>query len=165
MDRYNKLYNEQVKTSTASDPEKSIKNKMKSYLQEAYNQKELIADEVTDYLNKAGIEFDSDLFDEWDYKNETGATSYSKYSRLKDAITDSYENGTDRTEIKNQINKLLNDGVEVSSIKSTITSTYKPIYLENKSAALKNLLITCYMYCGDTRDEAIKKIDDWSKTK
>lgn len=164
MDRYNKLLNDQIvkgKKDGTADPEKNAKTKIKSMLKDAYLEKEFTAEEIKKYLDAANINYDNFTFDEWDYKAETGATSYSKYSRMNDAIKNSYENNADRTQIKKEIDNLLKLGVDKKAIAQAITSQYKPIYLQNKNANLKNLLVSCYMACGYTKSEAMKRIESW----
>lgn len=56
-----------------------------------------------------------------------------------------------------------------TAIKSSITSTYKEQFIElyntdlGAAADLKNKLIKAFMEAGDTREQAIKKIDKWVK--
>lgn len=162
MDRYNKLYNQQIKASESKDPETNVKNKIKGMIQNSYNNQEITDKEAIKYLEDAGIEYKDDVIEGWEYKALTGNTM-TQYSKLKDSIDAAIKskNTSDRKAIKEQIDALVKKGIEISKIKSSITSTYKPIYLANKSADLQNLLITCYMYCGLTKEEALKLIKNW----
>ncbi|MBP5304701.1 MAG: hypothetical protein J6Z02_02525 [Lachnospiraceae bacterium] len=102
--------------------------------------------------------------DEWLYKSE-GNDSYTKYSRMKDAIDEVIGGKTDRTEIKSTITDLINNGVSAETVRGQITKTYKAQYLElkskNQASTLKNILITAYVSTGMTEDDANKKIDAW----
>lgn len=167
MERYQKLFDEQVQASDATDPEQSIHNQIKNMLHDAYLEKEIGPEQVLKYLDDAGIEYKDDILDEWDYKYETGATSYSKYSRMNDAIGLVMQNDTsdNRKAMTEEIKKLVSSGVEKSNIGSNLTSKYKQQYLELKkkgnAASMKNILVTCYMAAGYTREEATKRIDNW----
>ena len=167
MERYQKLFDEQVQASDATDPEQSIHNQIKNLLHDAYLEKEIGPEQVLKYLDDAGIEYKDDILDEWDYKYETGATSYSKYSRMNDAIGLVMQNDTsdNRKAMTEEVKKLVSSGVEKSKIGSNLTSKYKQQYLELKkqgnAASMKNILITCYMAAGYTREEATKRIDNW----
>lgn len=162
MNRYSKLFNQQIKASEAKDPEANVKNNIKNMIRDSFNNQDMTAEEAIKALDNAGIEYEDDILEGWNYTAATGNT-YTKYSKLKDAINVAMESKKtdDRKAIKEQIQALTKKGVDIGSIKSTITSTYKPIYLANQTADLQNLLITCYMYCGMTRDEAIKLIKNW----
>lgn len=69
--------------------------------------------------------------------------------------------------ITGQVDELRKLGKDDSTIKSYITSEYKPQYIElyntNRSAALElqNKLIRAYMAAGDTHEQALKKINKW----
>jgi hypothetical protein len=92
------------------------------------------------------------FFDNWETKVQ------SPYKDFYKAI----DNDKD---IVDAVNKLHEAGKEDQYIKSQITSHYKPTYLETtdmtEKANLKNRLIKAYMAAGDTREQAIKKIDKW----
>lgn len=94
---------------------------------------------------------------EWEYG--------SKYGLLYNNIDYAFDTGntSDRRAIETEIKELLEHGVEKSDIVAGITRKYKEGFIENPSANMKNLLLTCYMYCGYTRDEAMKKIEKWSE--
>jgi hypothetical protein len=92
------------------------------------------------------------FFDNWETKKQS---SYNKFYKAID-------NGDDLTQI---IDELHEEGKEDKAIKSQITSHYKQTYLDTtdmtEKANLKNSLIKAYMAAGDSRAEAIKKINKW----
>ena len=64
----------------------------------------------------------------------------------------------------NQIDVLRRKGVEDKKIKSAITSDFKEVYLKsNNKADIQNVLLTAYMYLGESKSDAMKKIQNWEK--
>lgn len=85
----------------------------------------------------------------------------SDYQGAYDVIDSGDGNVTDT------VNELISSGKKASTVKSTLTKTYKPkmqeLYATDKDAAieLKQRLIEAYMATGMTRDEANDKINEW----
>jgi len=171
-ERYMKLFNEmvEVKTSdgkTQAEAEKSVNDSVKSYIKQGYAAGELTYDQAYTILTKDIGMSENDAYyklDEWLYKSE-GNDSYTKYSRMKDAIDEVIGGKVDRTDIKTTITDLMKNGVSAETVRGQITKTYKTQYLElkskNQASTLKSILLTAYMATGMTEDEANKKIDAW----
>jgi hypothetical protein len=92
------------------------------------------------------------LFENWETKVQSPYKGFYK----------TIDNGGD---IPAAVQKLKDAGKEEKTIIAQITSHYKADYLEitdmTEKANMKNTLIKAFMAAGDTRDEAIKKIDKW----
>lgn len=171
-ERYMKLFNEmvEVKTSdgkTQAEAEKSVNDSVKSYIKEGYAAGELTYEQAYTILTKDIGMSETDAYyklDEWLYKSE-GNDSYTKYSRMNDAIDEVIGGKVDRTDIKTTISDLMKNGVSAETIRGQITKTYRQQYLElkskNQASSLKSILLTAYMATGMTEDEANKKIDAW----
>lgn len=171
-ERYMKLFNEmvEVKTSdgkTQAEAEKSVNDSVKSYIKEGYAAGELTYEQAYTILTKDIGMSETDAYyklDEWLYKSE-GNDSYTKYSRMKDAIDEVIGGKVDRTDIKTTISDLMKNGVSAETVRGQITKTYRQQYLElkskNQASTLKSILLTAYMATGMTEDEANKKIDAW----
>lgn len=142
---YKKLYDEKVATSDAQDPEESVSNAVGKAIQKAYDEGKITADDAY----KAYDEIDS-----------------TKFNRVGIAVSNYLDGKARRDAIFAQIDALLADGAEASKVKSAITSNYKAMYLELKSqgkaADLQNLLVSMYMYLGDSKEKAMKKVNSWN---
>ena len=170
-ERYHKLFNEAVlkKTENGTDQDKAEENVtsgVKKLIQNGYNSGQLTFDEAYTILTKEMGMDETDAYfklDEWLYKSE-GNDSYSKYSRMFDAINDALETD-DRKGILEEIQKLKDNKVDAKNIQSMITKEFKPKYLElkaqNKSATIRSILISAYMATGLSHDDAEKRIDNW----
>ena len=158
QEAYDRAYQDLIDKGVESDdiPEKII-SKMKERYEEGTLSKEDAIKLMIDELNYDGDDVWFKANREWDYG--------SKYGLLYNNIDYAYNTGntTDRRAIDAEIKELLKHGVEESDIAAGITRKYKEDFVENPSANMKNLLLTCYMYCGYTRDEAMKKIEKWSE--
>ena len=161
--RYDELVDQMVQTGKE---ESNVQSQVKTKLKEAYLNGEVDEQTASDVLEDR-----FDMTDDEAYlqimKWDNGADS--QYIEVQKAIDAAIESGksSDRKAIQDAINDLVNHGVEKSKIKANVTSKYKQTYLDlkakNQAADMKNLLISVYMYLGDSKEEASKKIDKWSK--
>ena len=171
-ERYMKLFNEMVEAKTSdgktqAEAEKSVNDSVKSYIKEGYVAGELTYEQAYTILTKDIGMSETDAYyklDEWLYKSEEN-DSYTKYSRMTDAINEVIGGKVDRTDIKTTITDLMENGVSAETVRGQITKTYKTQYLElkskNQASTLKSILLTAYMATGMTEDDANKKIDAW----
>lgn len=155
---YDKAYQDLIDKGMDAD---DIPGKIILKMKERYESGTL-SKEAAEKLMVEELNYDKDdawfkINREWDYG--------SKYGLLYNNIDYAYSTGntSDRRAIDTEIQELLKHGVEKSDIAAGITRKYKEQYLESPSADMKNLLLTCYMYCGYARDEAMKKIEKWSE--
>ena len=148
-----------------------------------YNEDPEKAKAFADKLNKAYTEVDKLSGAEHDVDKDT--TRYENWLKNSDAgkkekadVFTSIDNGGD---YKKEINDALEVGYSYDSIKSSLTSTYKPKFIEayksNKSdaAKIKNRLAEVYAYLSDQTGtykgkshaykvkQYSKDIDDWLK--
>jgi hypothetical protein len=148
-----------------------------------YNEDPEKAKAFADKLNKAYTEVDKLSGAEHDVDKDT--TRYENWLKNSDAgkkekadVFTSIDNGGD---YKKEINDALEAGYSYDSIKSSLTSTYKPKFIEayksNKSdaAKIKNRLAEVYAYLSDQTGtykgkshaykvkQYSKDIDDWLK--
>lgn len=159
MDEYDRLY--ELKADTLSDPN-SANGEIKKVIKKRYLSGEMSESQTEDMLNEIGDEEPYFTMEGWKYTEETGE-QYSQYVEVDNAINDALEN-QDRQAVIDSVQSLIDHGVDVGDIESHITKKFKPIYLDSEyKADLKSYLITAYEYCGKTRTEAIKKIEDWEK--
>lgn len=149
----------------------SVDNEMTKKIKELYLGKKISAKEAKKYLKDVKGMSNADIqdkFDEWKYsqtKEGKSGRTYSKYNSLQDSISKSIKNpSADRQDIMNQIDVLRRKGVEDKKIKSAITSDFKEVYLKsNNKADIQNVLLTAYMYLGESKSDAMKKIQNWEK--
>ena len=149
----------------------SVDNEMTKKIKELYLGKKISAKEAKKYLKDVKGMSNADIqdkLDEWKYsqtKDGKSGRAYSKYNSLQDSISKSIKNpSADRQDIMNQIDVLRRKGVEDKKIKSAITSDFKEVYLKsNNKADIQNVLLTAYMYLGESKSDAMKKIQNWEK--
>ena len=149
----------------------SVDNEMTKKIKELYLGKKISAKEAKKYLKDVKGMSNADIqdkLDEWKYsqtKEGKSGRAYSKYNSLQDSISKSIKNpSADRQDIMNQIDVLRRKGVEDKKIKSAITSDFKEVYLKsNNKADIQNVLLTAYMYLGESKSDAMKKIQNWEK--
>ena len=149
----------------------SVDNEMTKKIKELYLGKKISAKEAKKYLKDVKGMSNADIqdkLDEWKYsqtKEGKSGRAYSKYNSLQDSISKSIKNpSADRQDIMNQIDVLRRKGVDDKKIKSAITSDFKEVYLKsNNKADIQNVLLTAYMYLGESKSDAMKKIQNWEK--
>ncbi len=150
-----------IMNSAGVDTE-DITSKMKTMIKDGYTSNSLDYNSALNALQRYGQEDAGDAYYDLEEAKAKadGAESYSRYDALTDAISSG--NGSS---IVSEVNDLVNHGVEAKNVQSKITSTFKAQYLEllaqGKAANMQNALISAYMACGKTKDEAMKMISRW----
>ena len=96
--------------------------------------------------------------DSWEYAKEYGGTDgYEKFAPFYEAV----QTGND---LRNVIQRYLDNGVTEQTLRSQITEYFKPDYIKmtaTERSNLKGYLINALELCGKTRDEAAEILDDW----
>ena len=109
-------------------------------------------------MNHGGLDRDKAhwTMKEWEYEKETEG-EYKKYDDFDAAV----ETGKD---LKKTIKTYTDNGVSKEMLKGRITDNFKPIYINlsrGDQLKLRGYLINAFVACGDTREQAMKKIDKW----
>lgn len=128
-----------------------------------YNDVFASGDSVEDKKNNTYFTFEA-------WQSEAQGEEYSRYDDIKTAA-DSFTSGKTSTtsEFKTAANELTAHGVKASSIKSQITTLYRPqiqeLYKSDRTAYLnmRARIASLYVALGDDRTAALKKIDKWVK--
>lgn len=146
----------------------AIKTQLTGILRDGYNKNTLSKEKITGILTEYEGLSENDVyykFKEWDFKKTHPEESFSKYDAMNNAIKEVINGSDNRKPMIAEIEDLMKHGVEAKSLQSQLTKEYKPLYLELKSkgkaSTLKNVLIAAYMATGLSRDDAIKRIDNW----
>lgn len=146
----------------------TIKTQLTGILRDSYNKNTLSKEKITGILTEYEGLNENDVyykFKEWDFKKTHPEESFSKYDAMNSAIKEVINGSDNRKPMMAEIEDLMKHGVEAKSLQSQLTKEYKPLYLELKSkgkaSTLKNVLIAAYMATGLSRDDAIKRIDNW----
>ena len=143
-----------------------IKSGLMKQVKERYQNGELTKEKTEKILGELFELDEHDIY--WKFEKWKGIEKYDGFYK---AIDDAYSSRkiSDREKIKKEIKHLKEHGVKDSSIKSRIKDKYMQDYLEAKEkgnyADLKNLLISVYMMCGDSYNDAVYKIEGWSEEK
>lgn len=171
MEEYDRIINEMKEKGVADD---KITKDLRAEIKKRYFADELTTDETEKFLQKYGGKEEKDLYvqmKKWEYKkNHPEAESVSVYSTFYDAIDHAKETGDidDRDAIRAEIEELVDSGYyEKSDIAARVTGKYKQEYLSitngTERAAMKNLLISVFMMCGVSNEEALKRINSWEE--
>lgn len=161
-ERYEKIWDQMEERGMAdNDIHKAIRTKLK----DQYLDGEVTREEAEDVMRDTCDMSDNEIFRkirEWEGED-------SDYAELHRAIDAALESGQmkDRDPIFDFIKMAKENGKEPSDIARSVTTEYKPKYLEAKKnhryADIKNLLISVYMYLGYTWDESKKKVESWEE--
>lgn len=141
------------------DDDKSYQKSMRSAIKQFYTDGKIGYDTAVEYLvDHGGLDKDKAYWtvEEWKYEKEPNG-DYKQYAEFYTAV----ETGKD---LRKTIKTYTDNGVSEQTLKGRITSYFKPSYVEmTKSEKLKirGYLINAFVMLGDTRDEAMKKIDNW----
>jgi hypothetical protein len=162
------LYDEAIEDilgESAADPSDEDLSKARSSLQSAFAKKyrngEIDRQDMIIILDELFEKSDDDIYwllDKWDYAMEHGDTNgYAKYDDFDAAV----ETGKD---LKKTIKTYTDNGVSKEMLKGRITDNFKPIYINlsrGDQLKMRGYLINAFVACGDTREQAMKKIDKW----
>lgn len=166
MNTANALYEEAVEDLAGPDAtdeeKKEAEAQIKTAIGEKYKDGQITRKIAENFLreivgeNEDGIYW---IFDRWDYAiaHNDSQEGYTKYDDFYAAV----ETGKD---LRKTIKVYTDNGVSQKTLKTQITSYFKPIYLQlpkSEKMKMRGYLINAFVACGDTREQAIKKIDKW----
>lgn len=93
----------------------------------------------------------------WKIREWEGGEDYKKYDQFFEAVEDGMT-------LDDSIAYYTEHGVEEKTLKSQLTSHYKPLYLAASASerkAMKTYLVDAYVALGKSRSEASRDIDKW----
>lgn len=157
-DTADELFADAVESSSAQEPEKAVKAKVKSALKDAYNAGEIDDAEAQKILQDYfGYDKNAAYFEMKKFSEDVSST----YSPLYDAL----ESGN-RSDIRKEINDLLDHGKEEKDIKQSITGHYREAYRNGSNE--ERVAIRKAMYASglwDSSDEIIALCNKWLESK
>lgn len=157
-DTADELFADAVESSSAQEPEKAVKAKVKSALKDAYNAGEIDDAEAQKILQDYfGYDKNAAYFEMKKFSEDVSST----YSPLYDAL----ESGN-RSDIRKEINDLLDHGKEEKDIKQSITGHYREAYRNGSNE--ERMAIRKAMYASglwDNSDEIIALCNKWLESK
>lgn len=139
--------------------QKAINSAMRSAIKEHFLAGDIDSNTAMKYLeNFCGDDADEAFWkvEEWKYKSDADE-AFSKYNEFYGAV----QTGKD---LKAVIKKYTDNGVSVDTLKTQITSYFKPLYNEMskaEKAGIKGYLLNAMTVLGDARDKAEEKIEQW----
>ncbi len=137
----------------------AVSSAMRSAIKEHFTTGDISSATAISYLVKyTGMEKDDAYWkvEEWAYENETGE-EFGKYNEFFTAV----ETGRD---LKKVIKQYTDNGVELTTLSSQITSHFKPIYetmTPSKRAKISGYLLDAFAQCGVDQEDAAKKLQYW----
>lgn len=157
-DTADELFADAVESSSAQEPEKAVKSKVKSALKDAYNAGEIDDAEAQKILQDYfGYDKNAAYFEMKKFSEDVSST----YSPLYDAL----ESGN-RSDIRKEINDLLDHGKEEKDIKQSVTGHYREAYRNGSNE--ERMAIRKAMYASglwDSSDEIIALCNKWLESK
>ena len=157
-DTADELFADAVESSSAQEPEKAVKAKVKSALKDAYNAGEIDDAEAQKILQDYfGYDKNAAYFEMRNFSEDVSST----YSPLYDAL----ESGN-RSDIRKEINDLLAHGKEEKDIKQRVTGHYREAYRNGSNE--ERMAIRKAMYASglwDSSDEIIALCNKWLESK
>ena len=157
-DTADELFADAVESSSAQEPEKAVKAKVKSALKDAYNAGEIDDAEAQKILQDYfGYDKNAAYFEMRKFSEDVSST----YSPLYDAL----ETGN-RSDIRKEINDLLAHGKEEKDIKQSVTGHYREAYRNGSNE--ERVAIRKAMYASglwDSSDEIIALCNKWLESK
>ena len=139
--------------------QKAINTSMRSAIKEHYLAGDIDADTALQYMvDYCGDEKDEAFWkvEEWRHDSKF-EEDFGKYNEFYGAV----QTGKD---LKAVIKKYTDNGVSVDTLKTQITSYFKPLYNEMSNAekaGIKGYLLNAMTVLGDTRNKAEEKIEQW----
>ena len=150
-----KVYRKLLSEADSEDANAEVRK----YAAQAYKSGDITESQLTSYYTSYKSEGDDedDIF--WKVEDVKGGEGYRKYGKLYDAI-DSGRN------LSGTIDYYTSHGVELKTVKSNITSEYKPklTSLTPGTAEYREMydnVIDAFVAAGDTEAAAIKKVNKW----
>jgi Ca2+-binding EF-hand superfamily protein len=154
-ERYSNLLKDLASDKDMEEARSSIKSSIGTLYKDGVYSKALTSRILEKYIGLDENEIYW-TFDRWDNTTD----GYAKFDNLWDAVEDG-EN------LKGVIEEYTEHGVEVKTLRSSITSHFKPLYLalEGKEKAnMKKMLLDAYQALGVDRADASKNIDRWKES-
>ena len=139
--------------------EDAYQSALRTTIKDRYVAGEIDQDTALQYLVEYGGMEEDDAYwkvEEWEYESDTGE-DFAKYNEFFTAV----ETGKN---LKQVIKQYTDNGVELKTLSSQITSHFKPIYGEMTSserAKIKGYLLNAFVQCGMDRKDAEDKIAEW----
>ena len=139
--------------------QKAINTAMRSAIKEHYLAGDIDADTALQYMvDYCGDEKDEAFWkvEEWRHDSKF-EEDFGKYNEFYGAV----QTGKD---LKAVIKKYTDNGVSADTLKTQITSYFKPLYNEMSNAekaGIKGYLLNAMTVLGDARDKAEEKIEQW----
>ncbi len=134
-------------------------NAMRTAIKERYTAGDISAETAIDYLVEyTGLE-EADAYwklQEWEYEGKS-EDEFGKYNKFYEAV----QTGAN---IKAVIKEYTDNGVEMKTLKSQISSHFRPLYIEMtnaEKAKIKGYLLNAFELCGYDRTDAADLIAEW----
>ena len=134
---------------------------VRKYAKEAYRDKKISAYQAEQYLTayKKSDDDENDIY--WEMEKLKGGDNYKKYNKLYNAVDSG--NNLDGT-----IDYYTSHGVSITSVRSEITSYYKPKLTSMTPGTAEynemyNNVIEAIVATGKTYSEAKKQVNKWAK--
>ena len=139
----------------------AVKAAMRSAIKERYISGEIDAQTAAKYLVLYGGKDGSEahwMLEEWDFsKTKEDGEEFRKYDEFFEAVTTGKN-------LKAVIKEYTDNGVELETLKTQITTNFKPKYVEMsvaERANIKGYLLNALVLCGDDREKAEAKLKSW----
>ena len=139
----------------------AVKAAMRSAIKERYISGEIDAQTAAKYLVLYGGMDGSEAhwkLEEWDFsKTKEDGEEFRKYDEFFEAVTTGKN-------LKTVIKEYTDNGVEMETLKTQITTNFKPKYVEMsvaERANIKGYLLNALVLCGDDREKAEAKLKSW----
>lgn len=136
--------------------ENSISSAITSTIKDGYLNGDFTEKNANQKLVQYGAAKDADDA-YWKIREWEGGEDYKKYDQFFDAVEDGMT-------LDDTIAYYTEHGVEEKTLKSQITSHYKPLYLAagaSERQYMKTYLVDAYVALGKSRSEASRDIDKW----
>ena len=147
------------RTAGRYESQKAAETAMRAAIKGHYTDGDISADTAKKYLVEFCSMSEDDAYwklQEWEYENDS-EDDFRKYDDFLDAVKTGKK-------LKAVIKRYTDNGVELKTLREQITSYYKPLYVEmsrTEKANIKGYLLNAMEQCGDSREDAMKKIANW----
>jgi hypothetical protein len=132
---------------------------MRTAIKSHYTAGDISSETAIDYLVEyAGMEEDKAYWklQEWEYESNSD-DEFGKYNKFYEAV----QSGKN---LKAVIKEYTENGVELRTLKSQISSHFRPMYIEmskSEKASIKGYLLNAFELCGYDRADAADLIAEW----
>ena len=139
--------------------ESAANSAMRTAIKAHFTEGDISSDTAISYLVEyAGMEEDDAYWrlQEWEYENNSD-DEFGKYDKFHAAV----ETGKN---LKAVIKEYTDNGVELKTLKSNISSHYREKYIEmtsSEKAGIKGYLLNAFELCGYDREDAADLIAEW----